>query len=1090
MSNTLVTVGGTDSAHTTGTGYITKDTHINQADADANYGGSTMLSVRDDDSAGEIRTLLEITLPQQPEGAGDIEAFFLHLKTQTTVMSSQMIRVLHIEMDEFTWTEGYGNGNPPDDMLTIAASAGDEACAWSSTASFELRSTAAAGDANTVFVSTTLFSITTGDVTGTFKAGEYISCSHAAAVTMYKIQTSTFSNPNTDITLADAFEAQPNNGATVYAQEFSQSMSLATYPTLGALETAVDAADGGAQWALTKSQDTNFKTAYIKAVTEANRVYIRNAGAQTFEIADTYSEGCSWDKQDEGNDVGWDDGANWDTATNYGYGNDGKVSLFGPSAGSTFYTVNLGNYLRTAQPDWGAVFTLGLLANSTGGAQEARFYSTRDSASIRPYITIQYRDEAPAPPTKFTLTPYSKQREAGDRFTELWDPAKVRLKWDIETDDDLQSAFIVTASTAITAVYSDHGSGNLVTYDNSDPFVLTDSGKAWTTNEYSADEVVVLSGSALGTTATISSNTATTITVDASLGMSDGDHYAVVPKLGILTTNLGVAFVPPDSADDDAPVYDTDTQTENTTTYYTMYVADNHNISKGPTASMKRPKCNSATSTVSTTTPAPGDEVTLTITATGDACRAFFCDWDDPSATAQAWWEIADAASSTTRTHRYYRSGGALTVGVRVENAAGYWSDATEIDSQPTITGNTGPTAIVHSSSTQCHTETTVTVNGSASTAGEDNATVSNANHDWKYDSDSTGLATATAGIDNSSIEDSPKTLKIASSAAGDTDKDWHFYGLDGYGLEIDETITTNNSNGTTSVAGSKYFSKVTRIVGEGECTGTITLQDSGSTTIATAKNDEESSYAWAEGRVQYVTFYGADTYTITLQTTDSNAHTDTAAVAVVVRAVRTIDLDQLDIAPAVAGTDRKLRVEHAPVLGSKEFSSAYSGPEPTGVRLSGIVKDTTIFGLLSSGSTIKGKCAEASQDGVTVTIFGKDTNGKPVYDTLTVSASADTYGSATSTSFYSIGRVMLSAAMTGLLTIATNAGSTLITMAADKVYAPDHEAITLLRDGYFDYAYFTLGWYKRRLLINGASISYDPNPRKYVYSIDAVVVG
>lgn len=45
---------------------------------------------------------------------------------------------------------------------------------------------------------------------------------------------------------------------------------------------------------------------------------------------------------------------------------------------------------------------------------------------------------------------------------------------------------------------------------------LTDSGKAWTTNEWAAGEVMIVSGTGLGQKRTISSNTATVLTVSSS----------------------------------------------------------------------------------------------------------------------------------------------------------------------------------------------------------------------------------------------------------------------------------------------------------------------------------------------------------------------------------------------------------------------------------------------------------------------------------------------------------------------------------------------------------------------------------------------
>lgn len=79
----------------------------------------------------------------------------------------------------------------------------------------------------------------------------------------------------------------------------------------------------------------------------------------------------------------------------------------------------------------------------------------------------------------------------------------------------------------------------------------------------------------------------------------------------------------------------------------------------------------------------------------------------------------------------------------------------------------------------------------------------------------------------------SASTLAIASSDTNDTSIDVTIFGtVSGY--PDYETITTNGTNGTTSVAGTKSFSEVERVVKTSNTVGRITVTaDSGNTTVA-----------------------------------------------------------------------------------------------------------------------------------------------------------------------------------------------------------------------------------------------------------------
>lgn len=75
--------------------------------------------------------------------------------------------------------------------------------------------------------------------------------------------------------------------------------------------------------------------------------------------------------------------------------------------------------------------------------------------------------------------------------------------------------------------------------------------------------------------------------------------------------------------------------------------------------------------------------------------------------------------------------------------------------------------------------------------------------------------------------------VRIASSSSSDTSKDVTVFGIVS-GYPDQETITTNASNGTTAVSGSKSFSKVERIVKDASTVGRITCDtNSAAVTIA-----------------------------------------------------------------------------------------------------------------------------------------------------------------------------------------------------------------------------------------------------------------
>lgn len=70
-----------------------------------------------------------------------------------------------------------------------------------------------------------------------------------------------------------------------------------------------------------------------------------------------------------------------------------------------------------------------------------------------------------------------------------------------------------------------------------------------------------------------------------------------------------------------------------------------------------------------------------------------------------------------------------------------------------------------------------------------------------------------------SGVADVARGVQAVSSDAGDTTQTVTFYGLDGYGIAVAETLTLT---GTTPVLGKKAFKSVSRIAVSAACTGNV----------------------------------------------------------------------------------------------------------------------------------------------------------------------------------------------------------------------------------------------------------------------------
>ena len=89
--------------------------------------------------------------------------------------------------------------------------------------------------------------------------------------------------------------------------------------------------------------------------------------------------------------------------------------------------------------------------------------------------------------------------------------------------------------------------------------------------------------------------------------------------------------------------------------------------------------------------------------------------------------------------------------------------------------------------------------------------------------------------------------LRVFSSSSSDTSKGITVFGTVG-GFPDSETITTNSSDGTTAVSGSKSFTEVERVTKDSTTVGRITVDaNSANTTIATLPTGDTT------GSVQYL---------------------------------------------------------------------------------------------------------------------------------------------------------------------------------------------------------------------------------------------
>ena len=233
-------------------------------------------------------------------------------------------------------------------------------------------------------------------------------------------------------------------------------------------------------------------------------------------------------------------------------------------------------------------------------------------------------------------------------------------------------------------------------------------------------------------------------------------------------------------------------KTDNTEYRLQLYSQDNENTGSatlaqaGNLVSITRPGIN-ASSAVNETSPTVGEEITLTITATGGMfggkCKKFGVNWDSGASDTDddySFVELDTTATSTTIKHRY-SSGGAKAIKVQVEDELGWRSDRDALSSQPTV-ATPSPVAVPKLSRTEVMNtdfndmSAAFYVTGQHSYSVGSNRSISQ----YKYKTtDSTNFITSFAlDNDNSRFEDSSKQLQFKSSLASCADTTLKIYGL------------------------------------------------------------------------------------------------------------------------------------------------------------------------------------------------------------------------------------------------------------------------------------------------------------------------
>ena len=258
---------------------------------------------------------------------------------------------------------------------------------------------------------------------------------------------------------------------------------------------------------------------------------------------------------------------------------------------------------------------------------------------------------------------------------------------------------------------------------------------------------------------------------------------------GVTLTDVGASvYTTSDLTSDGSDSY---LKTDNTEYRLQFYAQDNQNTGSSTLAqvgnliSITRPGL--GTSTVSNTTPAVGEEITLTINATGGMfggkCKRFAVNWDSAVSDTDADYsfvELDSTATSTTITHRY-SSGGLKTIKVQVEDELGWRSDREALASQPTVATPT-PIASPKASRTEIlntdynDSSSAFYITGQHSYPIGNNRTI--AEYKYKTTGASQHMTSFALDNDNTVFENGSKLIKVKSTLASCEDTDIWVYGL------------------------------------------------------------------------------------------------------------------------------------------------------------------------------------------------------------------------------------------------------------------------------------------------------------------------
>ena len=252
-------------------------------------------------------------------------------------------------------------------------------------------------------------------------------------------------------------------------------------------------------------------------------------------------------------------------------------------------------------------------------------------------------------------------------------------------------------------------------------------------------------------------------------GVSSGTYGATLTDVGKNT------YVTADLTSDGSNSF---LKTDNTEYRIQFYAQDNQNTGSatlaqaGNIVSITRPGVNSS-SAVDDTSPTVGQQITLTINATGGMfsgnVKRFAVNWDSGASDTDkdySFVELDEVAGSTTITHRYHSSG-AKAIKVQVEDELGFRSSRVALSSQPTVAS---PTPVAEPKISRAEVLNT-DFNDSASAfyiTGQNSFAIGSdrtlSEYKYKTTDGSQYMTSFALNNDNSVFEDGSKKLKLKCS--------------------------------------------------------------------------------------------------------------------------------------------------------------------------------------------------------------------------------------------------------------------------------------------------------------------------------------